>query len=572
VRISQLFAPTLREVPAEAEIISHRLMLRAGMIRKATSGMYSYLPLAQKSLRKISDIVRDEMNRAGGQEVGLPIVQPAELWMESGRWYVYGDEMFRLRDRHQRDFCLGPTHEEIITTLVRGEVHSYRQLPLLLYQIQNKYRDERRPRFGLMRCREFIMKDLYSFDTDEAGMDISYKKMHEAYSRIFTRLGLDYRVVEADSGAIGGSSSHEFMVTAGSGEAAIVYCDSCGYAANVEKAETEPENLQSELSPMPLELVKTPGVKTAEDVAAYFEIAVSDVIKTLFYQTDQGVIAVLIRGDRNVNETKLQNLLGCLWLELAGDSSVKEATGCAVGSVGPIGLKEIRIIADAEIISLKRAVVGANKEDCHYRNAQPGRDFSWNTAGDVRNIESSDVCPRCGSEISFARGIEVGHIFKLGSKYSSVLNAAYLDEKGQEQTMVMGCYGIGVSRTLAAAVEQNNDENGIIWPIPIAPYHVTVVPVSWQDEQQRAIAEKLYQDLLAAGIEVLLDDRNERAGVKFKDADLIGLPYRLTIGKKAVLENLVEVKERRSGQVDFVAMDEIVGYIKSAVEPVAPDS
>ncbi|MDH7480322.1 MAG: proline--tRNA ligase, partial [Syntrophomonadaceae bacterium] len=451
MRATQLFAPTLRETPAEAEVISHRLMLRAGMVRKSSSGIYSYLPLAQRSLRKISDIVREEMDRAGGQEVGLPIVQPAELWQETGRWAVYGDEMFRLKDRHQRDFCLGPTHEEIITDLVRGEVRSYRQLPLLLYQIQNKYRDERRPRFGLMRCREFIMKDLYSFDRDQAGLDISYQKMYDAYCRVFSRCGLQYRVVEADPGAIGGTGSHEFMVLAGSGEAEIAYCDCCGYAANVEKAEARPELWQEGLNPREPELVPTPGAKTVQEVADLLKISPRDIIKTLFYDTDQGPVAVVIRGDRSLNETKLKNKLDCLWLELMDDQRIQELASAPAGSVGPVGLSGIRILADAEVPLLVQGVVGANREGFHCRYVNPGRDFPLDVVADLRLVEAGEPCPGCGEPLGITRGIEVGHIFKLGTKYSSALKARFLDEKGQEQTIIMGCYGIGVSRTLAAA-------------------------------------------------------------------------------------------------------------------------
>ncbi|NPV92010.1 MAG: proline--tRNA ligase [Firmicutes bacterium] len=566
MRYSELFAPTLREIPAEAEVVSHRLMLRAGMIRKTTSGVYSYLPLAQRSLRKISEIVREEMNRAGGQEVGLPIVQPAELWQETGRWAVYGDEMFRLKDRHLREFCLGPTHEEIITDLVRGEVQSYRQLPLLLYQIQNKYRDERRPRFGLMRCREFIMKDLYSFDRDEAGLDVSYQKMYDAYCRVFSRCGLQYRVVEADPGAIGGTGSHEFMVLAGSGEAEIAFCDNCGYASNVEKTETRPELWQEGLSPGEKELVATPGVKTVEEVSRRLNLSPKDIIKTLFYETDQGPVAVVIRGDREVNEVKLKNKLDCLWLEMMGDDRIRELTGAPAGSVGPIGLKGIKILAESEVPLLVQAVAGANQEGYHYRGVNPGRDFPLDVVADLRLIEEGEDCPKCGSPLGLTRGIEVGHIFKLGTKYSSALKARVLDEKGQEQLMIMGCYGIGVSRTLAAAIEQNYDEDGIKLPLPIAPMHVIVVPVSWQDEAQRSAAETIYQELNARGIEVLLDDRQDRAGVKFKDADLIGFPFRVTIGPKTLKEGKAEVKDRRTGEVQIKKIVEIADYISDIIK------
>lgn len=566
MRYSELFAPTLRETPAEAEVISHRLMLRAGMIRKTTSGVYSYLPLAQRSLRKISEIVREEMDRAGGQEVGLPIVQPAELWQETGRWAVYGDEMFRLKDRHQRDFCLGPTHEEIITDLVRGEVQSYRQLPLRLYQIQNKYRDERRPRFGLMRCREFIMKDLYSFDKDLEGLDESYQKMYDAYCRVFTRCGLKYRVVEADPGAIGGTGSHEFMVLAGSGEAEIAYCENCGYAANTEKSETRPQMWQEGLAPKNLELVATPGVKTVEEIAALLSLSPKDIIKTLLYETDQGPVAAVIRGDRTLNEVKLKNKLDCLWLELMEDERIKELTGAPAGSVGPIGLNGIRILSDSEVPLLVQGVVGGNREGFHYRYVNPGRDFPLDEVADLRLVESGEACLVCNEPLSITRGIEVGHIFKLGTKYSSALKARILDEKGQEQLIIMGCYGIGVSRTLAAAIEQNYDQDGIKWPLPIAPYQVAVVPVSWQDEEQRKTAENIYQQLQEKGVEVILDDRADRAGVKFKDADLIGFPFRITIGPKTLKEGQVEVKDRRSGEVYLKKIVEIADYFSDMIK------
>jgi prolyl-tRNA synthetase len=569
VRTSQLLAPTLREEPAEAEVISHRLMLRAGMIRKTTSGVYTYLPLAQRVLFKIATIIREEMNRAGGQEVALPIIQPAELWQESGRWAVYGDELFRLQDRHDRDFCLGPTHEEIITDLVRGEVHSYKQLPQLLYQIQNKYRDERRPRFGLMRAREFIMKDLYSFDRDAAGLEISYQKMYEAYTRVFQRCGLKFRAVEADPGAIGGNASHEFMVLAGSGEAVVVYCSECGYAANVEKAEAQPELSQEDLGPSVLELVSTPGVRTVEDGTAFFGITPKEIIKTLFYEveyeTGRELVAVVIRGDRSINEVKLLNRLGCLRVEMASEAGIKEATGANPGFVGPIGLQGIRVLADAEIPLMVQGVVGANQDNYHYRGVNPGRDFPLDDVADLRIVEAGEPCPKCGHPLAESYGIEVGHIFKLGTKYSSAMNAYYLDDKGQKQLMVMGCYGIGVSRTMAAAIEQNYDANGIKWPVAIAPFQVIVVPVSYQDDQQRQVAEMLYEQLLNLGVEVILDDRLERAGVKFKDADLIGYPYRITIGPKALKEGQIEISCRFADQCSQVKVEEAAEWVANEI-------
>lgn len=563
---SKLFAPTLRETPAEAEVISHQLLVRAGLIRKSSSGVYTYLPMAQRVLQKISAIVRDEMNKAGGQEIMLPIIQPAELWLESGRWYVYGKELFRLKDRHERDFCLGPTHEEIITDLVRGEVTSYRQLPQMLYQIQNKYRDERRPRFGLMRGREFIMKDLYSFDRDEAGLRVSYQKMYDAYTAVFSRCGLNFRPVEADAGAIGGSGgTHEFMVIADSGEAQIFYCPSCSYAANIEIAPCLPgENPREELKTV--EEVATPDTTTVEQVANLLQIPAGRIIKTLFYQADDQIIAALIRGDRTINEIKLQRLHPCLTLEMAGTDKIKEITGCEPGYVGPVGLGEqIKIYADEEIRTLVNAVCGANSYGYHLTNVNLGRDYRVDVFGDLRLMEEGEPCPQCGAELKSARGIEVGQVFKLGTKYSKALNATYVDENGKENLIVMGCYGIGVSRTMAAAVEQNYDQDGIIWPLSIAPYHVVVVPVTVTDQDVWQAAVELYQELQKNGIEVVLDDRDERAGVKFKDADLIGYPIRLTVGKKTLEQGNIEVKLRRQKDVIFVKRNGIIEYIQEVL-------
>lgn len=567
MRVSELLAPTLREVPAEAEVISHILMLRAGMIRKGASGVYTYMPLGYRVIKKVMQIVREEMDNKGGQELMLPIIQPAELWMESGRWDVYGDELFRLKDRHGREFALGPTHEEIITDLVRGEIRSYKQLPLLLYQIQNKYRDERRPRFGLMRGREFIMKDLYSFDKDQAGLDESYRKMYEAYTRIFTRCGLEFRPVEADPGAIGGSGgTHEFMVIADSGEAAIVYCDSCDYAANVEKAEAVIKGEPSDEAALALEDVATPGARTIDEVASFLKITPDKLIKTIVYQTEDKPVVALVRGDREINEIKLQNILGCLQLALADDKTVSELTGAATGYAGPVNLKAIRVIVDKEVALMKNAVTGANKTDYHMINVNPGRDFALDEVADIRMVNAGEPCPRCGGTFKAARGIEVGQVFKLGTKYSKALGAKFLDENGKEQLMIMGCYGIGVSRTVAAAIEQNHDNDGIIWPMPIAPYHAIVVPVSTKDEKQMQLAESLYNSLRTSGVESVLDDRNERPGVKFKDADLIGYPLRIVVGGKAVEEGTVEIKHRRNGNVDTVQYDGAVAYIKKIVE------
>lgn len=567
MRVSELLAPTLREVPAEAEVISHILMLRAGMIRKSASGVYTYLPLAYRVIKKVIEIVREEMDAKGGQELMLPIIQPAELWMESGRWDVYGDELFRLKDRHGRDFSLGPTHEEIITDLVRGEVRSYKQLPLLLYQIQNKYRDERRPRFGLMRGREFVMKDLYSFDRDYAGLDESYNQMYEAYSRIFTRCGLEYRPVEADPGAIGGTGgTHEFMVVAESGEAAIVYCDSCTYAANVEKAEAVVAQEPSDEPMLDMEEVFTPEVGTIKALSEFLNTGAEKLIKTLIYKTEDQTVVAMVRGDREINEIKLQNVLGSLQLEMADEKTVTEITRAATGFAGPVGLKDVRIVADKEVTVMRNAVTGANKTDYHLINVNPGRDFTSDEVADIRLVKEGEPCPRCQGTLLAARGIEVGQVFRLGTKYSKALGAKFLDENGKEQLMVMGCYGIGVSRTVAASIEQNHDSDGIIWPMPIAPYHAVVVPVSSKDEAQMKIAESLYKALSEQGVETVIDDRNERPGVKFKDADLIGYPLRIVIGSKTVEESTIEIRHRRSGNVQTVKVDGAIDMIKKIVE------
>lgn len=561
MRTTQLYAPTLRETPAEAEVISHQLMLRAGMIRKAAGGVYTYLPLAWRVLKKIEEIVREEMDNAGGQELAMPIMQPAELWHETGRWDVYGDEMFRLKDRHNRDFCLGPTHEEMITTLVRSDVRSYRQLPLMLYQIQNKYRDEIRPRFGLMRGREFIMKDLYSFDKDEEGLDISYKKMYDAYTNIFSRCGLNFRAVEADGGAIGGSNTHEFMVIAESGEAAIVYCEACDYAANVEKAELKPI-LAGKEAELPLEIVDTPNTKTIEAVSQYLGVDIKKNIKAVAFQNEKDeVILAFVRGDHEVNDVKLQNAVGAIVLRMASEEAIL-AVGGVPGFMSPIGIKGATIVVDATVMEMYNAVAGANQVDKHYKNINPKRDFKDVLVTDIRLIQVGDPCPHCGKPLKTARGIEAGQVFKLGTKYSKALKAMYLDENGREKPMVMGCYGVGVSRTMAAAIEQNFDEHGIIWPAAIAPYTVVIVPINTKDAEQMEIAEKLYEELKATKIEVLLDDRKERAGVKFKDADLIGYPLRITVGPKAVNEGTVEIKVRRTGEAFDYTQDKYLANVQ----------
>jgi prolyl-tRNA synthetase len=565
LRVSELLIPTLREVPAEAEVVSHQLLLRAGFIRKVAAGVYTYLPLAQRVLLKLVAIIREEMNKEGGQEIMMPIVQPAELWLRSGRWDVYGPELLRLNDRHDRAFCLSPTHEEMVTALVAAEVRSYKQLPLLLYQIQNKYRDERRPRFGLLRGREFIMKDLYSFHRDEKGLDITYRAMYDAYTRIFTRMGLGFRAVEADTGAIGGNASHEFMVLADSGEAVVVYCPngSCGYAANEEKADSlfTPETGGVEGR---LELVATPGMRTVGEVTRFLGVGAKQLIKTLLYQTERGLVAALIRGDREVNEVKLQNHLGVLSLELAGAEAVEAATGAPPGFSGPVGLN-VPAVVDREVAAIEAGVTGANKADAHYLNVCPGRDFPVEDVTDIRLAAAGDPCPRCGQPLETVRGIEVGQVFKLGEKYSRVMEAFYLDEQGTKHPMVMGTYGIGVSRSMAAAVEQNHDADGIIWPPSIAPFHAVVLPVNNQDAEQTAAARRVYGAITAAGLEAVLDDRPERPGVKFKDADLIGYPVRVTAGRHTT-EGLVEVHCRETGENVLVGEGEAVAAVKRLIE------
>ncbi len=561
MRYSEMFVPTVREVPSEAEVISHQLMIRAGMIRKLTSGVYSYLPLGYRVVQKLERIIREEMNKAGAQETYMPMVQPRELWEESGRWLQYGKELLRFKDRNDRDCCLGPTHEEVITDLIRNEIKTYRHLPQNLYQIQTKFRDEIRPRFGVMRCREFSMKDAYSFDADEEGVDISYGKMFDAYNRIFARCGLNFRAVEADTGSIGGRFSHEFMVIAETGEDALVFCHNCEYAANLEKAEiARPEQLAVNEVLRPLETVHTPDVKTIEEVCSFLGVTPKDVVKTMIYSADATPVAVLVRGDEEINEIKVKNYLGCDILEKATDVTITDVTGAPRGFAGAIGIKA-RIIADYSLINATNFVMGANKENYHLKNVNIGRDFSIDKFADLRIARDTDLCPRCGGSLRFARGIEVGHVFKLGTKYSKAMRATFLDKNGREQYMMMGCYGIGVGRTVAAAIEQNHDENGIIWPIPLAPYHIIITPVNVNNEKIRNISEKLCDALMEKGAEVVLDDRDERAGVKFKDADLIGIPLRVTIGQKSVDEGLIEIKIRRSGEVKTLAYDRAVDYI-----------
>ncbi len=560
MRTSQLYAPTLRETPAEAEVISHKLMLRAGMIRKAAGGLYTYLPLAWRTLRKIMQIVREEMDAAGGQEIAMPIVQPAEIWQETGRWSVYGDEMFRVNDRHGRNFCLGPTHEEMVTTLIRDEVRSYKQLPLLLYQIQNKYRDEIRPRFGLMRGREFIMKDLYSFDKDQAGMDESYKKMYDAYWRIFDRIGLQFRPVEADNGAIGGGHSHEFTVLADAGESNIVYCDKCDYAASDEKAELLPIAAEQE-EMEPLAKVATPDAHTIELLVDFLKCDIKHTIKAVAFQTEKDeVVLAFVRGDHDVNEVKVINAIGAIDMHMAEEAAIREVGGMP-GFMSPIGIKKgTKIVVDTTVMNMYNAVSGANEVGMHYTGVNPARDFDKNEiiVTDIRLIKDGDPCPRCGGTVHMTRGIEAGQVFTLGTKYSKALHATYLDEQGKEQLLMMGCYGIGVSRTMAAAIEQCNDKDGIIWPRSIAPYEVVVVPVNAKVPEQLALAEEIYEELKKAGVDTIIDDRKERAGVKFKDCDLIGYPLRITVGPKAVENDTIELKVRKNGETAEAGKAEVV--------------
>jgi prolyl-tRNA synthetase len=565
MKASNMFAPTLREVPAEAEIISHKLMLRAGMLRKTASGVYTYLPLAWRSIHKIEEIVRQEMDAKGGQELLMPAVQPAEIWQESGRWDVYGAELWRVKDRNGRDFCLGPTHEEMISIIFRNDVRSYKQLPQLWYQIQTKYRDERRPRFGLMRSREFIMKDLYSFDLDEAGLAKSYDLMYDAYSRVFARCGLNFRPVEADSGAIGGKGSHEFMALAESGESAILYCDTCDWAATDEIAGREPLPVPAE-EMLPVEKVDTPDCGTVEDVAKFLQVPTNRIVKTMYYQADEQLVIALVRGDRRINEIKLQGLLGCNELTLAENAAL-EVHGQKVGYLGPVGVDGVKIVADAEVPLMFNVIVGANDGERHLLNVNYQRgDFRIDQVADLRYLEEGEQCPHCQGHLKLARGIEVGQIFKLHTKYSDSLHVVYAGEDGQEHPVVMGCYGIGIGRTLAAVVEQCNDADGIIWPMAVAPYQAVIIPVNDREPELKEAAERIYAELETAGVEVVLDDRQERAGVKFKDADLIGYPVRITVGAKALARGNVEVRLRKNGEMQEIALDSLTDWLKAYIE------
>jgi len=560
VKLSKALICTLREVPAEAEIKSHQLMLRAGMMRKMASGVYNYMPVGIKVLKNIENIVREEMDNAGAQEFLASALLPSELWKESGRWDAMGEEMFRLKDRNEREFCLGPTHEEVFTDIARNEIKSYKQLPVSLYQIQTKYRDERRPRFGVMRSREFVMKDAYSFDKDFAGLDQSYNKMYDAYHKIFERCDLACKCVEADSGAMGGSGSAEFMVKSEIGEDEVVFCNSCSFAANMEKAPSTAEMSEAE-EMKGVNKIETPNARTIEELVAFFNTTAKKFAKTLIYKADDKVVAVMVRGDREVNETKVKNAAGgVVEFEMADAETVYAATSAKVGFAGPMGIKADMLLVDIEVTEMYNFIVGANETGFHYENVNYSRDFEG-IVGDFRNAAEGDVCPRCGSEISIARGIEVGHIFKLGTKYSEAMGANFIDENGEAKPLIMGCYGIGINRTMATIIEQHNDENGIIWPLSVAPYKVIVVPVAIKDEEQMKVAEKLYNELKALGIDVVMDDRDERAGVKFKDADLIGVPMRVTVGKK-INEGKVEFKLRNSSDIEVIDIDAVVNRVK----------
>ncbi|MCM3028949.1 MULTISPECIES: proline--tRNA ligase [unclassified Niallia] len=554
---SKMLIPTLREVPADAEIKSHQLLLRAGYIRQNASGIYSYLPLANKVLKKIEQIIREEMDNSGSVELLMPAMQQAELWQESGRWYSYGPELMRLNDRNNREFALGATHEEVITSLIRDEIKSYKRLPLSLYQIQTKFRDEKRPRFGILRGREFIMKDAYSFHSSHESLGEVYDAIFQAYCNIFERCGLNYRAVIADSGAMGGKDTHEFMALSDVGEDTIAYSTESNYAANIEMAPVLAVYEKEDTPQGELEKVKTENVKTIEQVSAFLNVSENKCIKSLLFKVDDKHVLVLVRGDHEVNDIKLKNLLEASTVELADASETKNILGCSVGSLGPIGVKDVEVIADNAVQYVVNGVCGANEEDYHYTNVNPERDFAVSQYADLRFIQEGDVSPDGKGTIVFAKGIEVGHVFKLGTRYSEAMGASYLDENGRSQSIIMGCYGIGVSRTMAAIVEQFNDERGIVWPKAIAPFDLHLITVNAKDEAQTELTDKLYNSLKQNRYDVLVDDRAERAGVKFADSDLIGLPIRITVGKKAA-EGIVELKERSSGDVHEVHVDNLL--------------
>ena len=568
MKMSKMYMPTLKEIPSDAEIPSHQLLLRAGMIRQLVSGIYSYLPLGYRVIRKIEQIVREEMDNAGSQELLMSAIQPKELWEATNRWEDFGPEMWKVKDRNNREFCLGPTHEEYFTNLIKDEIKSYKQLPLNLYQIQTKYRDEKRPRFGLMRCREFIMKDAYSFDTNEENMVKAYDIMWEAYDKVFTRLHLNYKIVEGDTGAMGGKKSHEFMAMSDIGEALVAFCDSCNYAATDEKA-TVVYNIEESLDEeLEMERVSTPSVTTIDELRSFFNLDGSKFAKALVYNEKGKPVMAIIPGDRELNETKLNNYLGVAEhdIELADEEMIKDITGANVGFTGPVGLKkEVKIIVDSSIVNMKNLVVGGNETDYHIKNVNFNRDFKGEIADDLLQVREGDKCPKCNGHLQMERGIEVGNIFQLGTKYSQGIGSKFLDENGKEQLFQMGSYGIGVSRSVAAIIEQYHDEKGIVWPLNVAPYHVIITVINIKNEEQMNLAEEIYRDLLNVGAEVLLDDRNERAGVKFNDRDLIGIPIRITVGKMAgegiveySLRNLEEKEELSGKKVSELVAKELL--------------
>lgn len=568
MRLSRYHLPTLKEAPKDAELASHRFMIRAGYIRQLAAGIYDFMPLGTKTLHKVANIVREEMNRAGAMEVMLPAVQPSELWKESGRWDYYGPELLRMEDRHGRDFCFGPTHEEVITDLVRRDIRSYKDLPLNLYQIQVKFRDEIKPRAGLMRGREFIMKDAYSFDCDEPGAKASYEAMYEAYSAIFKRCGLDFRAVEADTGNIGGSLSHEFQVVADTGEDYVLRCPSCDFTVNQEMGPLTDLGAASRAGEaLELEEVHTPDQKSVEDVAAFLGVTTADVVKTLIYVADDKPLAVMVRGDHDLSEVKLRRALGADLVQMADDATVQRVTGAIVGFAGPVGpAEQIPLLADFAVRGMANVVVGANKDCYHLRNVNQGRDFTVETFADVREAVDGDPCPNCDEgRYGLFRGIEVGHVFYLGTKYSEAMNCTFLNEEGKSKPAVMGCYGIGVTRIMSAAIEQHHDERGICWPVPIAPFEVVILPLNMKVEDVVAAAEQFYGKLMDAGVDSMLDDRKARAGVKFNDADLVGYPYQVVFGPRDLAENMVEVKTRATGEKTKMALDEALTFITTEI-------
>ncbi|MBU8906977.1 proline--tRNA ligase [Desertibacillus haloalkaliphilus] len=562
MRQSNFLIPTLRDVPADAEIASHQLMVRAGMIRQTASGIYSYLPFGKRVLKKVEEIIRDEMDAAGGQEVLMPAIQPAELWEESGRLGAYGPELIRLKDRHQRDFVLGPTHEEVITSLVRDDIKSYKKLPVNLYQIQTKYRDERRPRFGVLRSREFIMKDAYSFDTTIEGLDASYEQMYQAYTNIFKRCGLDFRAVVADSGAIGGTDTHEFMVLSEIGEDTIAYSDSSDFAANIEIAAVKAGSYARDEDEAPLEKIDTPNMKTIDELSRSLELDSAKIIKAVLFMVDEEPVLVLVRGDHEVNDLKLEKVFPGATVEVATPEQALEHMGVEIGYLGPIGAPtSVKVIADQDVQGVVNGLCGANETDKHFKNVNVGRDFEVEQFVDVRFIKEGDPSPDGQGTIKFAKGIEVGHVFKLGTKYSEALGATFLDENGKAQPMIMGCYGIGVSRTVAAIVEQSHDENGLVWPKEVTPFDIHLVAINSKNADQKELADQLYEQLRQDRFDVLYDDRPERAGVKFKDSDLLGLPIRVGVGKRAA-EGIVEVKLRKSGEMFEVEVSNLKAFLE----------